>query len=260
MSASSLRQRPIGARPLLLRQLYVYRRTWTELAAAVIEPLMYLLTLGIGLGKLVGHAPGLPHVSYATYVAPGLLAMAVMNAATNETIFGAFWRLRRSKLYEVVVVTPISVADLARAEFVWATVRGVLAGAGFFAVMALFGLVHSADALLVVPFSALVAVAFGTAGLVVATYVRDPRDFQWVQLVMLPMFLFATTFYPLSVYPRALQIVVACLPLYHAINLVRGPALGTIDGDVLVAVVYLVAMTVACWWFAVRRLTLVLIR
>jgi lipooligosaccharide transport system permease protein len=154
----------------------------------------------------------------------------------------------------------MSVAEIARGEFVWATIRGVLAGVGFFAVMAAFGLVHSAWAILIIPFCALVALAFATAGLIVATYARDWSDFQWVQLVMLPMFLFATTFYPLSVYPRAVQIAVECLPLYHAINLMREPALGTIGSATFVAFVYLVCMTVACWWFAVRRLHGVLIR
>jgi lipooligosaccharide transport system permease protein len=261
MTTIDVNARPrIGARPLLRRQVYIYRRSWAELVAAVVEPLMYLLTIGVGLGTLVGHAPGLPHVSYAAYVAPGLLAMAVMNAATNETIFGAFSRLKLEKLYDVVVATPMSVSEIARGEFWWATIRGLLAGIGFLGVMATFGLVHSAAALLIVPASALVALAFATAGLIVATVTRDSSDFQWVQLVMLPMFLFATTFYPLSVYPRAIQIVVECLPLYHAINLMREPALGTIGTGAVVAVAYLAAMTAACWWIAVRRLRRVLIR
>jgi lipooligosaccharide transport system permease protein len=250
----------IGVRPLLLRQLYVYRRTWMELAAAVIEPLMYLLTLGIGLGRLVGHAPGLPNISYAAYVAPALLAMAVMNAATNETIFGAYWRIRREKLYDVVLATPMTVAEMARAEFAWATMRGVLAGAGFLVVMAAFGVVSSAAAVLTIPAAVLVGLAFATAGLVGATYVRRQNDFQWVQLVMLPMFLFATTFYPLSVYPRALQALVVLLPLYHAIVLMRDLALGTIGTGTAIACAYLVAMTGACWWLAVRRFRAVLVR
>jgi lipooligosaccharide transport system permease protein len=250
----------IGTRPLLRRQLYVYRRTWAELVAAVVEPLVYLLTIGVGLGKLVGHPPGLPRVSYASYVAPALLAMAVMNAATNETIVGAFNRLRREKLYDVVVGTPMSVGEIARAELWWATARGTFAGCGFLAVMAGFGLVHSATGLLIVPLSAVVALAFASAGLIVATVARDWSDFQWVQLVMLPMFLFATTFYPLSVYPRAIQILVECLPLYYAIDLMRESALGTLGSGAVVAVAYLVPLTAVAWWFAVRRLRSVLIR
>jgi lipooligosaccharide transport system permease protein len=252
-------ERRIGARPLLLRQLLVLRRSGFEVVAAVVEPAVYLLALGVGLGKLVGHAPGLPHVSYAAYVAPALLAMAVMNAATNETILGCFWRLRREKLYDVVVATPMSVEEIARGELWWATARGTLAGAGFLCVMAGFGLLHSAAALLILPASVLVALAFAAAGLIVGTLARDFHDFQWVQLVMLPMFLFATTFYPLSVYPRPIQLLVACLPLYHAINLTREAALGSIDWLSLIALVYLLTVAGACWWIGLRSLRRVLV-
>jgi lipooligosaccharide transport system permease protein len=262
MTSVDVSTRPprIGTRPFMLRQLYIYRRSWAELVAAVVEPLVYLLTIGVGLGSLVGHPPGLPHVSYAAYVAPGLLAMAVMNAATNETILGTFSRLKLERLYDVVVATPMSISEIARGEFWWATIRGLLAGLGFLGVMAAFGLVHSATALLIVPASALVALAFATAGLIVATFARDPNDFQWVQLVMLPMFLFATTFYPLSVYPRAVQILIECLPLYHAINLMRALALGTIGTGAIVALAYLTVMIAVCSWFAIRRLRSVLVR
>ncbi|MDQ1726091.1 MAG: lipooligosaccharide transport system permease protein [Frankiaceae bacterium] len=249
----------VGTWPLLQRQVYVYRRSWAELVAAVLEPLMYLLTMGVGLGKLVGHAPGLPHVSYAAYVAPALLAMAVMNASTAETIFGAFDRIKQEKLYDVVLATPMSVAVIVRGELWWATARGVLAGVGFLAAMTAFGLVHSVQALLIVPASALVALAFAAAGLIAASYVREWDDFQFVQLVMLPMFLFATTFYPLSVYPRAIQWLIEGLPLFHSINVMRESALGTVGSASVVAVAYLAAMTIACWWFAVRRMHRVLV-
>jgi lipooligosaccharide transport system permease protein len=249
----------VGTWPLLERHYFVYRRMWPELVAAVLEPLMYLLTMGVGLGALVGHAPGHPELSYAAYVAPGLLAMAVMNAATAETIFSAWSRLKQEKLYDVILATPVSIPTMARGEFWWATVRGVLAGVGFLAVMAIFGLVHGATALLIVPASALIALAFAAAGLIAATYVRDWVDFQWVQLVMLPMFLFATTFYPISVYPRGVQFIVEALPLFHAINLVREAALGTVGSASAVAVVYLAAMAAGTWWFAVRRLRRVLV-
>ena len=250
----------VGTWPLLQRQVYVYRRSWAELVAAVVEPLMYLLTMGVGLGKLVGSAPGLGRVSYAAYVAPALLAMAVMNAATAETIFGAFNRIKQEKLYDVVLATPMSVAVIVRGELIWATIRGVLAGVGFLVAMAVFGIVHSAQALLIVPASALIALAFAAAGLIAASYVRDWDDFQYVQLVMLPMFLFATTFYPLSVYPRAIQLLVECLPLFHSINLMREPALGVMSGAMIVAISYLIVMIGFCWWFAVRRMARVLIR
>lgn len=250
----------VGAFPLLQRQLYIHRRNWSQLGASILEPLMYLLTMGVGLGLLVGDAHGIKGVSYAEYIAPGLLAMAVMNASTNETLFAAYVRLRREKLYDVVIATPVSIGEIARSEIWWAVIRGLIAGAGFLLIMAIFGLVESASALLVLPASALIAVAFAAAGLIVATYVRGWDDFQYVQLVMLPMFLFATTFYPLSVYPRAVQLLVECLPLFHAINLVREPALASVGAGSAIAAGYLLVMTAGCWAVAVRRLRHVLIR
>lgn len=258
--SSAAPQRSVGATPILRRHLYATRRAWIELVAAVVEPLMYLLTFGVGLGAVIGGAPGMPDVPYAAYVAPGLLAMATMNAATAESIFGAYDRLRQSRLYDTVITTPVSVFAIARSEFWWATGRGMLAGLGFLAVMGATGLLASWTALLVVPGVALVALAFATAGLIAGAHVRDYTDFQWVQLVMLPMFLFATTFYPLSVYPAPIQAVVRALPLYQAINVIRGPALGVLDRDYVIGVAYLLVLIPVCGWLAVRRLRGVLMR
>lgn len=250
----------IGARALFERQMKVYRHGWAEVVAAVLEPLMYLLAMGVGVGHLVGNVPGVrSDVTFAQYIAPALLAMAVMNASTNETIFGAFGRIKQTNLYDVVLATPVDVREIVLAEVLWATTRGTLAGVGFLAIMAALGLTLSWNALLILPMSVLIAIAFAPAGLIVASYVRGVDDFQYVQLVMLPMFLFATTFYPLSVYPRAIQVLVVALPLYHSINVVRGPSLGTVGSDVVIGVAFLVGMTVVSWWFALRRMRHVLI-
>jgi lipooligosaccharide transport system permease protein len=251
--------RRVGAMPIIRRHLYASRRAWIELIAAVVEPLMYLLAIGVGLGRLVGHAPGLPGVSYAAYVAPGLLAMATMNAATAESIFGAFDRLKQARLYDTVLTTPMSVFEIARSEFWWATARGMLAALGFLGVMAGTGLLASWTALLIIPGCLLISLAFATAGLIVGSLARDHTDFQYVQLVMLPMFLFATTFYPISVYPRAIQALIRMLPLYQSINVVRGPALGVLDRDYVIGLAYLAVMSAVCAWFAVRRLRRVLV-
>jgi lipooligosaccharide transport system permease protein len=109
--------------------------------------------------------------------------------------------------------------------------------------------------LLAIPGSLLVGYAFGAAGIAVMTYMRDFPDFQLVQLVMLPMFLFATTFYPLSVYPSWVRPLIEALPLYQSIQLLREPALGTFHADMLVAVVYLIAFGSIALALATRRLS-----
>ena len=134
-------------------------------------------------------------------------------------------------------------------------IGGLLPCVGFVTVMVALGLVVSPGILLAIPGALLVGYAFGAAGLAVTTYLRDFADFQLIQLVMLPMFLFATTFYPLSVYPQWARPVVEILPLYQSIQLLREPALGIFHWDIVVAVLYLAAFGSLALALATRRLT-----
>ncbi len=122
------------------------------------------------------------------------------------------------------------------------------------------GLVHSAWAALIVPGALLIGFAFAAIGLAVVTYLRNWQDFQLIQLAMLPMFLFATTFYPLGVYPRPVQIAVECLPLYQSIQIVREPSLGVMDARVGWAAGYLVVLGCLALALALRRLERALVR
>jgi lipooligosaccharide transport system permease protein len=153
------------------------------------------------------------------------------------------------------VPTPLSVADIAVGEVASAVLSGVLAAVGFVLVMLVLGLVVSPDILLAIPGALLVGYAFAAAGLAVTTYMRDFSDFQLIQLVMLPMFLFASTFYPLTVYPSWARPIIEVLPLYQSIQLLREPALGIFHWDLLVAVLYLVAFGSLALALATRRLT-----
>jgi lipooligosaccharide transport system permease protein len=245
------------SRALLLveRNLMIYRHTWAVLAAEVLEPLLYLLSIGVGVGALVGSVPGVdPDIGYAQFVAPALLATAAMNGAMNETSFGLYFKLRHERTYDTMVTTPLTVRDIALGETAWALLRGAVASGGFLAVVAVLGYARSPWILLALPGAALVGFAFAAAGLAVATFLRDPGDFQLIQLVMLPMFLFATTFFPVTVYPRPVQIFVECLPLYHAIQLLREPALGHVGPALLPSAVYLLALGALALAVALPRL------
>ncbi|GAA3230123.1 ABC transporter permease [Actinocorallia longicatena] len=244
----------MSARLMVERNLLVYRRGWPYLAAEVLEPLLYLFSIGVGVGKLVGDVPGLDGVPYAEFVAPALLATSAMNGAVNETVFTVFGRITADRTYTPILATPMTVRDVAMGEAWWAVLRGLIASCGFLVLVTVFGLVHSPWAVLTVPGAALIGFAFAGAGLYAVTWLRDWHDFQLVQLVMLPMFLFATTFYPLSVYPGWLRPLIACLPLYQCIELLRGPALGDVGPGLLVPVVYLSVMGLAGLRFGVRRL------
>ena len=229
---------------LVERHARVYRHTWLILASGVAEPLFYLLSIGVGLGKLVGTVtgPGGQPVSYATFVAPALLASASMNGAIFDSTFNVFFRLKYEKLYDAALATPMRASDVALGEISWALTRGGLYAVAFMLVMLAMGLVHSAWAVLALPAAVLTGFAFAAAGMAATTYMRSWQHFEFVTLASLPMFLFSTTFYPLAVYPRPLQIVVECTPLYQSVSLLRDLTLGVVSPALLWNVLYLALM------------------
>ena len=243
---------------VVLRHLWVLRRNrpYWLIVNGVFEPLLYLLSIGVGIGQLVTLPPGSgpPGTTYAAFVAPAMLATAAMNGAFNEAMGGFWFRLRFEKVYQSMLTTPMGVTDLVLGE-VWAiTLRATAAATCFLAVITAFGLVQSWWAVLAVPAVVLITFAFAGAGLFIATVVKEFHHHQYVQLVMLPMFLFATTFYPLSVYAKPLRILVTALPLYQSTELLRGLALGDVGPGLAWAAVYLTAMGAVGVWLANRRL------
>lgn len=241
-------------RALIERNLLILRHTMTPLLSSILEPTLYLLSIGFGVGALVGKVAGVD-IRYAAYVAPGILATTAMNAAFNQTTFFVFSRLREERTYDAIVPTPLSVADIALGEVLSSMILAVISTVGFVVVMLILGLTVSPGLLLAIPGSVLVGYAFGAGGLAVTSFLRDWADFQLIQLVMLPMFLFATTFYPVSVYPAWARPVVEILPLYQCIELLREPALGIFNARILVAIGYLLVVGSLALALGTRRLT-----
>jgi lipooligosaccharide transport system permease protein len=197
-------------------------------ASGAIEPFLYLASIGVGIGHLVSKVavPGGAPVAYSTFVAPGLLATSAMNGAVYETTTNIFEKLHWSKLYDAVIATPLGPEDIATAEISFAVTRCFLYGAAFLGVMAAFGDVRSLWAALALPAATLVGAAFAAAGFAATCYMRSWTDFDKVQLVVMPLFLFSATFYPLSALPRPAQVAVEALPLYQGVALCRQLTLG----------------------------------
>ena len=224
--------------------------------SGLVEPFLYLLSIGIGVGALVGKVPG-PNgvpVEYDTFVAPGLMAAAAMNGAVLDTTFNFFIKLKYSHTYDAMLATPLGVRDVAVGEVLSALLRGAFYWTAFLIAMVAFGLVSSWWALLAVPAAMLIAFAFAGAGLGLTTFMRSWVDFDYVNLVLVPMFLFSATFFPLSRYPEALQVVVKVTPLYQGVALLRGLTLGVISWTMLLNVLYLAVMGVIGVRVATRRL------
>jgi lipooligosaccharide transport system permease protein len=247
---------------LVERHALVYRHTWLVFVSGVLEPVFYLLSLGVGLRELVGSVtgPGGTPVSYTAFVAPALLASASMNGALFDSTFNVFFRLKYEKLYDAALATPMRAGDIALGEISWALLRGAIYAVAFMAVMAVMGLVYSPWALLALPAAVLTGFAFAAAGMACTTYMRSWQDFEFVMLATLPMFLFSTTFYPLGVYPRPLQIVVEVTPLYQSVTILRGLTLGAVGPALLWNALYLAVLGVVGLLVAGRRIGTLLLR
>ena len=250
------------ARMLVHRSYLVNRRAWMAVFSGFFEPVFYLLALGVGFGKLVSHVigPGGTPISYVAFVAPALLASSAMNGAVLDSTFNIFHKLKYAKLYDAILATPLGPVDIALGEISWALLRGGLYAVGFLVVMAVAGLLTSPWALLALPAALLIALAFAAIGMTATTFLRSWQDFDLVQLAILPMFFFSTTFYPLSVYPRWLQIVVECFPLYHGVTLMRQLATGFVDWSALGHASYFVVLAIIGALFASRRLKKLLLK
>jgi len=242
------------------RNFAVYRKQWYMLVSGFFEPLFYLLSLGIGLNHLIAplHVDG-RIVSYATFVAPGMLATSAMNGAMIDTIFNTFFRLKVSRSYEAVLSTPLDVRDVALGEVWWALARAALYSASFIICMALLGDVGSAWVILCWPGAILTSLAFSCVGLAACTYLRNWQDFDLVALVQLPLFLFSATFFPISIYPGWIAAIVYFSPLYQSATLLRALSLGQFHWSLVVPIIYLGLISLGCLRIAARRFEAILV-
>jgi lipooligosaccharide transport system permease protein len=241
---------------LLERHARFYRRMWLVVAAGAVEPLFYLLSVGVGIGAMIGTVagPGGTPVPYREFVAPGLLAVSALNGALNDSTFNIFARLKFDKLYDSVLATPLGPRDIAMAEIGWAVLRGVIYSVSFLAVMAVMGLIASPWALLALPVAALISFATAATGVFLTTFMKSWHDFDYVLLVSVPLFLFSGTFYPLSVYPRVVGDIVAWSPLYQGVVILRDLVLGAPSPDLAWRAGYLAALGAVALWLAGRRI------
>jgi lipooligosaccharide transport system permease protein len=247
---------------LVERNFLVYRHGWVVFLTGMLEPIFYLLSIGIGVGGLVGAftlADG-RSVGYVQFVAPAMLAASAMNGALFDSTYNIFFRMKYNKLYDAILATPLGPNDVARGEITWALLRGAAYSAVFIVVMLAMGLVQSWWMLLAVPATALIGFAFAGVGMALTTWMHSWQDFEFVQLAIVPMFLFSATFYPLTAYPGAVQTFVRCTPLYQGVVLCRGMALGSMGWDAVVAVCYLSSLGLAGVYVASRRLGILLLK
>jgi lipooligosaccharide transport system permease protein len=247
---------------LVERNLYVYKHGWLVLLSGFFEPLFYLLSIGFGLGALIGTIPGPGgiEIPYQVFVAPALLATASMNGAVNESTFNFFFKLNYDKTFSSILATPLSAGDIAVGELVWALIRGGLYALGFMVVLVVLGMIQSPWVVLAVPAALLVGFAFGAVGMAATSFMKTWQDFDLIQLVILPLFLFSGTFYPIETYPETLRVIVQLTPLYQGVDLIRALTVGAISPILVVHVVYLAVCGFAGLFVVSRRLDKLLLQ
>ena len=262
MSQVAAPLRPAAATWLLVTRNYlVYKDAWKLFLTGFLEPVFYLLSIGVGVGKLIhafefnGHT-----IPYAEFVAPGMLAASAFNGALIDSTYNVFFKLKYDKLYDSILSTPVTPVDIAAGEIGWALLRGGFYSGTFFVVMLVMGLVSSWWAVLVLPAAILIGFAFAAIGMACTTFMKSWQDFEYITLATLPMFLFSATFFPLSVYPPSLQWLVQLSPLYHAAALVRELTTGAVGASSVVHVVVLAVLGVVGVWVTGRRLEKLLLK
>ncbi|MCU1507203.1 MAG: putative multidrug export transporter,permease component [Microbacteriaceae bacterium] len=261
--ANARRSRLLGsvyagnARSVISRGILATRSTnYLVVLSGFFEPIFYLVSLGYGLNALVGPVTtttGQP-VPYAAFIAPALLAVAAMNGAIYDSTWNVFFKMQYSKLYQGMLSTSLGPLDVAFGEIALALLRGGVYALGFLIVMQVLGLNLAWTAVLALPAVLLIAFGFASLGMAVTSYMKTFQQMDWIQFVMLPMFLFSATFYPITVYPDAIQYVVMALPLWQGVELVRGLTTGALSVAMVGHVLYFVVMIAIGLVFTTKRL------
>lgn len=234
------------------RNFSVYRKTWHMNAIPpLVEPFLYLLALGYGLGALIDEVNGIPYVQF---IAPAIIAITMMQTAFFETTYSSYVRMYFQKTWEAVAATPVNHQEILWGELLWAAFRATMNATLMTIIVALFGLLSWPTALLLPLVAAVVGLLFAGIGLLVTAKVRVIDQFSYAMFLFItPQFLFSGTFFPLEQLPKWAMYVAMALPLTHAAGLTRALALGNMTELVPWHILYLGIVATVLAFVAVRE-------
>ena len=220
----------------------VYFVTWkTNLVPPLLEPILYLLAFGAGIGALVREVPYRGEmVGYTAFIAPGLLATQVMFQSFFENTYNTFVRMYYQRTFDAIITTPLSLEDVMAGELLWGASKATIGVTAMMGVISLFGLIQYPAALVIIPFSFLAGLFFAGLGLCFTALVPQIDTFNLPTfLLVIPMSLFCGTFFPLELLPGWVQALAQALPLTHVVDVMREACLGRLPADLLADLLYL---------------------
>ena len=235
------------------RNFTVYTKLYkSSIALNFVEPVLYLLALGFGLGAFVKEINGVPYINF---IAPGIIASSSMFAAIYECTYGTYVRMTFQKTFDAILATPINLDDLVAGELMWGATKSMLYGTIIMIVISLFGLVDSPALILAIPVLFLSGLIFAEVSLIAVATVPGIDTFNYFYtLLMTPMFLFSGIFFPLDNLPPLVAKIAFFTPLYHLVNICRSFSSGQIwagMGDL--AWIVVVAMILGPYPFRLMR-------
>lgn len=235
---------------------------WLVVMSGFFEPLLYLLSIGIGVGALVGDVPlgDGRTVGYPVFVAPAMLAASAMSGALSESTFNFFGKMKFMKLYDAVLATPVGPMEIAFGELMWAMARGSLYSGAFLVIMVAMDLTTAGWALVAFPAALLVGFSFGGMGMALSTFMRSWQDFDLLSVVQFALFLFSGTFAPVGSYSTPMRLLVQATPLYHGVELIRGLTTGSVHWGLLGHTAYLLGLAALGVALAGRRMGRLLLK
>lgn len=231
------------------RNFDVYKATWkVNFIPPLLEPVLYLLAFGVGLGSLVPQVSVAGEkVPYLAFIAPGLIATAIMNHGFFETTYASFVRMYFQKTYNAILSTPLVLEDVVLGEIVWGATKALMAGTIMLVIAGLWGLLSWPASLLILPVSFIAGMAFSSMGMCVTALVRDIEMFNFpVFLFITPMFLFSGVFFPIESLPQWAQMVAQALPLTFLVSLLRSLSLGFFHPAQIAELLLLAGLAILC--------------
>ena len=239
----------IGAVRMVQRNALVYRRVWRgSLFSSFVQPTLFLLAMGLGLGAMVdAGAAGLPAgATYAQFLAPGRLAAAAMQAAGFESTYPVLGKMTWFRNYEAITATPMRVVDLVVGELGWMAVRLTMIATTFVLVMTVFDIPRSPLAILAIPAAVLTGLAFAAPIMAYAATLKSSNTFNVLfRFVITPLFLFSGVFFPVSRLPAPLARAAWLTPLFHGVELVRGLTLDAVPRSWPIHIAFLAMLLAA---------------